>query len=127
MAMRFFKRKRSANKRSMKKEKQGEVFHKRAMEIGNGFLSLITHSYIFEIHFWKPNFAVLILSLQVEVLTHKSHRHSRGFSFFVCKRKHASLGLWEETSAVTEKQPTQDTDHSGPEVSISSGSASVRI
>lgn len=46
---------------------------------------------------------MLILSLAVVSLAHKSHKHSRGFSFFVCKRKHAPLSLWEASASKREE------------------------
>lgn len=51
---------------------------------------------------------MLILSLQVVSLAHKSHKHSRGFSFFICRRKHASLSLREEACA-SKREGAQDT------------------
>lgn len=58
---------------------------------------------------------MLILSLQVVLLAHKNHKHSQAFSFFISKRKHASLSLWEETSEVKEKDPRTQ-DHLGPKL-----------
>lgn len=55
---------------------------------------------------------MLILSLQVVLLTHKSHKYSQAFSFFISRRKHVSLSLGEETSVV--KHGSQDTRPLGP-------------
>lgn len=56
---------------------------------------------------------MLILSLQVVSLAHKSHRHNRGFSFFICKRKHALLRHWKKALQVKERG-TQDISPLGP-------------